>query len=628
MIPVVLGNPPASSQKRVILAWCGPVLVGLAFLALTYWTWRKWPDLLIDFGRELYVPWQILNGKILYKDIAYFNGPLSPYLNTLWFRLFGISLISLAFLNLLITAIITFFLYYLVQKFCDKMTGLIFAIIFLIIFAFPHFEIIGNFNYICPYSHEITHGCLLSIIGISLLFRYSSRQQSSLALLIGTILGLIFLTKIEIFFAAFFTIGAGMILLLLSGKLAPRTILIHSILILIAMVVPILLFTTYFALKMPFSQSLKGVCGSLSALFTSNISDTFFYKKMMGVDKPGTNLLRMWGDFFKTLALVAGSAALAIVFEKSSNKKKYLIYLPIIILPLFLLNYRMDNFLLLKGRHLTIIVIAAMLTGLYLYIKNLIDKETSNLIFPFLILSIFSFLFLAKTILRPGLTQYGFILSMPAILLFIVLILKILPGYLQRYGAHKFYLILIIALISVDLMGYLSLSNYIYGIKNYAIGEKDDVFYTYNPEAEVELPKLRPLLPRGAIVSELLKEIRTTMPSDTGFVVLPEGIMINYLLRRPSPIPFINFMPPEMAIFGEGNILKALKEQTPGFIILIDRDVREYGVAPFGTDSRYGKEIMEWVTMHYHAVWEMKKDEVGAKILMKNHEGPMLRHRD
>ena len=64
-------------------------------------TWRRWPDLLIDFGRELYVPWQLASGAVLYEDIAYFNGPLSAYWNALLFRWFGPSLLTLVVANLL-----------------------------------------------------------------------------------------------------------------------------------------------------------------------------------------------------------------------------------------------------------------------------------------------------------------------------------------------------------------------------------------------------------------------------------------------------------------------------------------------------------------------------------------------
>jgi hypothetical protein len=67
---------------RPVPAFLGEGLVLLAVgAALLAWTWRKWPDILVDFGRELYIPWQLVSGKVLYVDIAYFNGPLSPYLN-------------------------------------------------------------------------------------------------------------------------------------------------------------------------------------------------------------------------------------------------------------------------------------------------------------------------------------------------------------------------------------------------------------------------------------------------------------------------------------------------------------------------------------------------------------------
>ena len=33
-----------------------------------YISWGKWPDPLIDFGRELYLPWRTTQGAVLFKD--------------------------------------------------------------------------------------------------------------------------------------------------------------------------------------------------------------------------------------------------------------------------------------------------------------------------------------------------------------------------------------------------------------------------------------------------------------------------------------------------------------------------------------------------------------------------------
>jgi hypothetical protein len=47
-------------------------LVALFALAIFFvaTSWRKWPDPLIDFGRELYVPWRLSHGALLYHDVS------------------------------------------------------------------------------------------------------------------------------------------------------------------------------------------------------------------------------------------------------------------------------------------------------------------------------------------------------------------------------------------------------------------------------------------------------------------------------------------------------------------------------------------------------------------------------
>ena len=79
-------------------------LIGFAAIVLTLFAmlvfmWRTWCDPVIDFGREIYVPWQLSQGKVLYRDLAHFNGPLSAYFNSIVFRIFGPSLMALVWTN-------------------------------------------------------------------------------------------------------------------------------------------------------------------------------------------------------------------------------------------------------------------------------------------------------------------------------------------------------------------------------------------------------------------------------------------------------------------------------------------------------------------------------------------------
>jgi hypothetical protein len=49
---------------------------------------RRWPDVLVDYGTQLYVPWRV-GGRNPYRDIHCLYGPLSMYVNASLFALFA-----------------------------------------------------------------------------------------------------------------------------------------------------------------------------------------------------------------------------------------------------------------------------------------------------------------------------------------------------------------------------------------------------------------------------------------------------------------------------------------------------------------------------------------------------------
>ena len=105
---------------------------------------------------------------------------------------------------------------------------------------------------------------------------------------------------------------------------------------------------------------------------------------------------------------------------------------------------------------------------------------------------------------------------------------------------------------------------------------------------------------RGDAVNTILDEIGRHVPSDATLAVLPEGVMINYLSRLNSPTPYINFMPPEMIVFGESNILAAFQDNPPDFVVLVHKDTSEYGPRFFGRD--YGQQLFNWIRDNYRPV--------------------------
>ena len=79
--------------------------------------------------------------------------------------------------------------------------------------------------------------------------------------------------------------------------------------------------------------------------------------------------------------------------------------------------------------------------------------------------------------------------------------------------------------------------------------------------------------------------------------VMPEGIMLNYLARRPSTTRYVNYMPTEFRLFGEEAILSALEAAPPDWIALVEKETSEYGVHYFGL--AFGQTVGQWIAGHY-----------------------------
>src|SRR5579872_5844251 len=97
--------PPRRRLPLLLEAVGGLAVVGFALVLLKA-SWRTWPEPLVDFGRELYLPWRLSHGAVLYRDVDDFYGPLSQYVNAGLFRVFGVGFTTLIVANLAVYAAI------------------------------------------------------------------------------------------------------------------------------------------------------------------------------------------------------------------------------------------------------------------------------------------------------------------------------------------------------------------------------------------------------------------------------------------------------------------------------------------------------------------------------------------
>jgi hypothetical protein len=104
---------PSSLRRRAVLAVLLPLLAAGAALAVS---WQRWIDPLVDSGREMDVPWRLLQGERLYRDVTYYYGPLGPWINALALRLAGRRWLALELVCAAASALILWLLFRLTLR--------------------------------------------------------------------------------------------------------------------------------------------------------------------------------------------------------------------------------------------------------------------------------------------------------------------------------------------------------------------------------------------------------------------------------------------------------------------------------------------------------------------------------
>jgi hypothetical protein len=586
-----------TGRQAQIAGWCrsrwlGLWLVGSVFVVATVLSWRKWPDILVDYGMQLYLPWRISEGDVLYRDMMYLTGgPLSQYFNALLFKLFGVSFRTLIFANLTITAGLLVLVYRRFLAAADQLTATMIGLGIVLVFAFQHYELNCNYNYVTPYSHEVFHGLVLSIVVVAWLSDWVDRRQVRYAVAAGLGSGLVFLTKPDVFLALAVCIAAaGLVVCVSSGRVG---FMVKSVLgFLAAGVVPLLGFYGYFLGVEDWRSSLRGVLGAWMPLWHTSITQDPFYQWCLGLDVPFMHLEKM-AVYGMLLLVVTGIYAWAYRGDVGSRFKwlgrPWLVML-VPALPLMVLGAAwswMDC-----GRVLPLLGMCTCVLLAVNYWKG--GLAGGVLIFP-LLWNIFGVALLAKLGFFPRIWHYGFALAMPAFAGSVYLFVWLLPVWLERRYQVRFDLFRVTAcLVLATGMGHLFWRSESYYLrKTVAVGGGGDRIMAYGAAED----------PFHGNVEVALRWMETNAPRGATLAVLPEGAMINYLGRRVNPTRYPVWLPPELKVFGQTNMSAAFEISSPEYVVILNRSLMEYGVGYFGYDPHYGTDLAEWMSDHYDRVY-------------------------
>lgn len=589
---------PAPAPRRIsgaeaaIGASLGPLVVTLVFFGLALWSWRKWPDPLVDFGRELYTPWRLAEGKLLYRDVESLFEPLSQYWNAVVFKLFGVSLSALVFVNLAILAGLTALVYRWLAAVCDRLAATVAAVVLLAVFGFSQYVGIGNYNFITPYSHEATHATALAVAMIYCLHRWMLGGSLRLAAAAGLCLGLIFLTKTEVAVAAAAAAGAALAAASLS-KESPPAVPRAAGCFAAAALAPALLFFFYFAVHVSAADAARYTLAGWTTLFKGEVAAGDFYRRVTGLEDPWGNALRMI-RIFAALGALAGIVAAADVLSRRWIKNPFAAFAAGGAASLLIFASLFESIPWRQlGRALPLVTVAALALVIALARKRAPDRAEAARFGSLAAWSVFALILLGKIFLNAHVYHYGFYLAMPATLAAVVGWLWAIPRLLAaRWSCGRLTQAFALVAIGAFVVAHLKISDGMYLLKTVPVGAGEDQFFAFDGRAS----------PAGIGVAETLRLIDREVPRDATLVVFPEGVMINYLSRRVNPTPFINFMVPELRQTGEARVVAALAANPPDYVILAHKDTREYGVGFFGSDPAYGKAIMDWVRDRYTTI--------------------------
>ena len=605
----VAASAPGFARLRGLAPiWLGPVVIAVAGIAMLGWTWRTWPDVLVDFGRELYVPWQLAAGQVLYRDVAYFNGPFSPYWNAFWFRLFGVSLTTLIVSNFLGVAALTAMLYAILREIGSTLSATIACVVFVLLFAFENLLPNGNYNFMAPYSHDLTHGLLLAVAALFCLLRYHARRQLIWIAAMGLSLGLVFLTKVEVVLAGGASVVTGLALTLWAERPDARRLRKIAGTFLGAAAVPVVTTLILFGLAMPLATALRFSIGHWFAASQTAVTSLPFYQEGMGTQDLGASVKALATAVFWYLVIL-GPPALLALWVRGRARHRVVDAVALFIVMAGVLGLSWQN---IGWRHalrpLPVFTLFAGVAWLAVSFGRLRSGQADRALILRLSMIVFAGVLLLKMAFNARIYHYGFALAMPATLLLVVCLIHWIPAGLDRlggYGGTFRAAAMAVLLVAVGFHTYAAALEVRF--RSVKLGTDGDAFFADS---------------RALYVIKALEELGRRARPDQTLLVLPEGVIINYLSRRVNPTPYFVFMPVELALFGEEQMLSSMQAHPADFVMLVHRDTSEYGVRFFGRD--YGRKLYAWMMAHYRPITLIGAPPLQDKrfgiLLLRRHE--------
>ena len=528
-------------------------LIFIVSLFLFFIFYAKQGVYLVDVGRETYIPWQMLEGKLLYKDLYNVYGPLGYQINALIFLIFGIKLNSLYIAGFLNSLVICFVTFYTTKLFTDRKTALCTTFLTLGVCVY----IRHLFNFIFSYSYSALYalsGFLLSVFTMLLYIKDKKQKYLILSFLFA---GFSITNKIENLPYIIFLFICLPFLLSSSKR---KNIKNYLTPLLSFLVFPIVSFGILFIQGVSFSDFIYA-SELIQKLVKTNAANYYYtvyglYFNPLYIKFAFVYLLKLLKIALPCGLLFYGLNFLNIKYVQNSFLKKILdISIVFFIFAIIAMTFKQAfdaNVIIFCWLGLCALVVAVIFPFFVLYNKkkNPSYETLKDEMFFFLLIS--TILVSLKGICAIKTESYGTYSLAGLFIPFSVFLsvylskIKFLNKEAMQKTVRNLCITASISYLCIYLTGLFTESHYPI-ISDRGIVITNQIFKSQN---------------------QFIKYIKENTPKDSKIVAVPEGSIINFLTNRKSDDFYYYLIPVNVEIFGEDKIVSDFSKNMPDYFII------------------------------------------------------------
>lgn len=556
-----MGTPTAEPTPRAARAWTAHPLWVLAPLAAVAYalsfSWGRWGDPVIDWGRELEVARRIAAGDRLYADVHYWYGPLAPHVNAALFGAFGVHTRVLQAAGLVSVALMSALLWALGGRLAGTLAAAAVTAAFLSLCAFGHYYVSDIFNWVTPYAYPATYGMIFATASLYALLRALEPPGHAWFAVSLACLGLALATKVEPAVAALGAHAAYAWVTVRRGQ--------HGL---------AGLALTYGAILGAAAITSPGVVSTLVALANSRTAVPIV--RYMGWTEWATAVPAVAWSALRLLACITApiaAARLAAMTGWQSLGLALAVSVPI--------GAFADQSPETALRGLPVVALVALVDA----VRRAWDDAADVVLWAFVAGA------LLRLPLSAGAYHYGFyLLPIPLAALLLLWFRRLPPLIADSPRGATFCAATAATLVATLGATHLPASAAFY---------RQHTAHVRTARGDLWLLDGVGGIPIGRFYAEAVARLATFPPETTVFAA-PEGAGLAFLAGRPSWGADLSYYPPALGPDADARLRAALATAPPGVVLLLNViDVRHYGATGFGRD--YGMASVAWLQEHFQS---------------------------